>query len=71
MTRAILSAVKLNFTDAFKYHPMFWAIPVVYAYLFTDDGFFKHKWLNYTLLILIAAGFLINWLFYWNILSFP
>lgn len=62
MTRAILSALQFDFISAFKYHPMFWTMPFVLAYLTFDGKLFKNKKINNIILILIAIGFLINWL---------
>lgn len=61
MTRAMLAALRLDLNSAFRYHPMFWSIPVLYLYLLMDGGLFRTKWLDLTILIAIGAGFLINW----------
>lgn len=63
MTRALLSVLRLDFVSAFNYHPMFWSVPVVFAFLIFDGKIFKNKKLNYTVLSLIAVGFAINWAF--------
>lgn len=40
MTRAILSAIRLHFDEAFYYHPLFWLSPLmVFLYLF--EGYLK------------------------------
>ena len=31
MTRAWLSALSLNFEDAFFYHPLFWLVPIIFG----------------------------------------
>lgn len=61
MTRAYLALLKLDFTKAFSMHPMFWSVPILLVYYFLDGELFKVKWLNNAILILIFAGFFINW----------
>lgn len=43
MTRAILSALRLNFHQAFYYHPLFWMVPVAGIILLSQDHLSK-KW---------------------------
>lgn len=61
MTRAYFSLLKFDFAAAFSYHPMFWSVPIVYLYFLFDGKLLGKKYLDYTVLILIAIGFLINW----------
>lgn len=63
MTRAWLAVLKLDFSAAFTFHPMFWAIPILYLYVLFDAKLFKNKIINWTVFGLIAAGFLINYIF--------
>ena len=63
MTRAWLSFLQLDFASAFSYHPMFWSLPLLYLYLLYDGSLFQKKWLDRGILILIAIGFLLFWLF--------
>lgn len=62
MTRAIRSALQLDFVSAFRYHPMFWSVPLIFLFLFLDGGIFKNKKFNYVWLALIGIGFIINWI---------
>lgn len=62
MTRALISALKLDFKSAFSFHSMFWSIPLLLGYFFFDGKLFKPKILNRIIFIIIAAGFLINWI---------
>ena len=62
MTRAYTALLHLDFSEAFRMHPMFWSIPVLLVYYFKDFRLFKQKWLNNGILILIGAGFLIQWI---------
>ncbi len=60
MTRALLSALKLDFVSAFKLHPMFWSVPILYIFLLKNGNLFSEK-ADKIILLLIASGFLINW----------
>ena len=62
MTRAFLSALRFDFTAAFKYHFMFWSMPILYLYFLLDGKLFKHKKVDLAILIIIAIGFVVNWL---------
>lgn len=61
MTRAFLSAIKFDFIKAFKFHPMFWSVPILYLYFLFDGKLFKNKKVNMIVFIFIAIGFGINW----------
>lgn len=62
MSRAVFSVLKLDFAAAFSYHPMFWSLPILYLYFLYNGKLFDKKYLDYGILILIALGFLINWI---------
>lgn len=62
MTRAFIHLLQLDFAGAFRLHPMFWSVPILGLFYFTDGHLFQQKWLNRAVLILIAAGFFINWM---------
>lgn len=62
MTRAVLAALRLDLQGAFRYHPMFWSLPVLYLYFLSDNGLFPGKIWDKLLLWGIFGGFLINWL---------
>lgn len=62
MTRAIRSVLHLDFKTAFYYHPMVFSLPILAGYVFTDGCLFKHKIANYTILILIGAGFIFSYI---------
>ena len=51
MTRAVLSALKLDFKGAFEHNPMFWSIPLIYWSVITEMSPFKSKKLNNIFLI--------------------
>ncbi len=62
MTRAYLSALRLDFASAFRFHSMFWSIPILVLYYFTDWRLLGRKWLDNGVLIVIGVGFFANWL---------
>ena len=62
MSRAVWSVLRLNFKAAFSYHPMFWSVPVLYLYLLYDGRLIGKKYLDMAVLILIALGFVLNWI---------
>lgn len=64
MTRAVVSALRLDFYRAFYYHKMFWSLPILYAYFLFDGRIFKRKIIDILILSAIAVGFCVNWLFY-------
>ena len=62
MTRALISALQFKFAQAFTYHLMFWSVPILYLCFLLDGKLFKSKILNICFYVIIAIGFLINWL---------
>ena len=62
MTRAVISAIKLDFVSAYSYHKMFWSLPICALYFFCDGKPFKSKFINIAIIVIIGVGFLINWL---------
>lgn len=62
MTRALLNALRLDFSAAFAYHPMFWSVPVLYGYFLTDGRLLKHRLLNALTAAVIGAGFAVQWI---------
>lgn len=62
MTRAVLAALQLHFAEAFTLHPMFWSLPILVLYVLYDGQLWKNKIINRSVLVLLALGFLANWL---------
>ena len=62
MTRALIGAAQLRFAYAFQMHAMFWSVPVLYLYFLCDGRLFGRRPVNAAVLIIIAAGFLLNWI---------
>ncbi|MBR5246426.1 MAG: DUF2752 domain-containing protein [Clostridia bacterium] len=61
MTRALISALRLDFISAFQHHRMFWSLPILGLYVLFDGKLFKNKVINIGLLTLILVGFIVNW----------
>lgn len=62
LTRAFLSAFRLDFVSAFSHHFMFWSVPLLFVCFLLDGKLFKSKKINIVFYILILAGFIINWI---------
>ncbi|XYW69708.1 DUF2752 domain-containing protein [Oscillospiraceae bacterium LTW-04] len=62
MTRAIKSALALDWKSAFSYHPMVFSLPLVAGYILMNGRLLKHKGFNDFILVLIGAGFLVNYI---------
>ncbi len=62
MTHALLAALRLDFSTAFHLHPMFWSTPIIAAYILFEGKVFKKKAVNITVLSLIVAGFIVQYI---------
>lgn len=62
MTRAWKAALRLDIITAFRYHPMFWSVPVLMAYCLFDGKLLRPRWLNVGLLGLIVLGTVIHYI---------
>lgn len=58
MTRAYISLLKFDVLSAFRYHPMFWSMPLLYAYILFDLPIVSRK-IDNIILITIMLGFLL------------
>lgn len=57
MTKAVIFALQLNLVEAFKCHPMFWSIPILF-FIFLDDGtIFKNVQLKTQIQMIIIILF--------------
>ena len=68
MTRAWFAAFRLDFGRAFSMHPMFWSVPILVLYVLAEGKPLKNEKLNWTILGIILAGFMINYL--WKLMIF-
>ena len=62
MTRAWLAALRLDFPAAFRWHPMFWSIPLLAVYIVYDGKLFPNKAVNRLFWGTIFAGILVVYL---------
>lgn len=56
MGRAWLAALRLDFGQAFAYHPMFWAVPLVALFALYDFRLLPGRRSNGLVLALLALG---------------
>lgn len=63
MTRALKSALTLDFAKAFSYHWMFPALPVMYIYFLWEGRLFVNKRIDKVIWCVIGIGFLANWVY--------
>lgn len=61
MTRAYLALLRFDIRGAFEMHPMFWSVPILLVFYLFDGRVFSKEWINVAVLVLIFAGFLVNW----------
>lgn len=59
MSRAWLAALRLDAAAAFRYHPMFWSVPVLALLWLFDGKLLPRPWMNRMLLILLLTGLLV------------
>ncbi len=65
MTRAYIALLHLDIRRAFYFHAMFWSVPVLLLYVLFDGKLFSNAKINSGVLILIAAGFIVNYITKW------
>ncbi len=63
MSRAWVSALRLDLKAAFTYHPMFWSVPILVVFAFFDGKPLKSERLNRLVLTLILGGLPVCYLF--------
>jgi len=61
MTRAYLSLLRGDLMAAFAFHPMFWSVPLVYAYLMGEGELFGKR-MDGFFLWFTAVGFFLQWI---------
>lgn len=63
MTHAVVAALHFDLSLAFRYHPMFWSLPVIGALILTGGRPSKSGVVNTTLILLVFSGFVISYIF--------
>ena len=61
MLSACLAALRLDFREAFCFHPMFWSVPILALYVIFEGKLFKKKYVNILVITLIAIGFAVQY----------
>ena len=59
LSRAWLAALRLEFSAAFYFHPMFWSVPVLALFFLYDGELFRSRRFNRWCLGLMTAGWLV------------
>lgn len=62
MSRAWLAVLRLDLITAFRYHPMFWCVPVLVGLFIFDGQLLPGKSANNVLTGIIAAGVILTYL---------
>lgn len=61
LTTAAIAALRLDFSAAFQAHCMFWAVPILYGYIWFDGKISRNKRWNNGILLCLLGGFLVRW----------
>ena len=64
ITRAYLSLLSGDFLAAFKYHSLFWTVPIFFLFFWLDGKIFPKKWINLIVLIFLIALIIFRWIFF-------
>ena len=59
MSRAWLSALQLDFSQAVYYHPMFWCVPIIVLFAIYDWNLFNKRWINILILSILGVAFVV------------
>lgn len=59
MSRAWWAFLRLDIREAFRQHPMFWAVPVFFWLFWRDFRPFRRRWANVALLTGMVCAFLL------------
>lgn len=63
MARAWLAALRLDFAQAFRLHPMFWSVPVVAVFVLYDCSVFRNRHINAAIMTLLLIGLCVCYVF--------
>lgn len=56
LSRAWLAMLRLDLLSAFRYHPMFWSIPIFMLYFLFDGQLFRRKRWNIGIAAILIGG---------------
>lgn len=62
MGRAWLAVFRLDFGQAFQFHPLFWSVPVLAWLVLYDCRPFRKRWLNILTPAVLLGGLLVCYL---------
>lgn len=62
MTRALIRVLHFDIIGAFRYHMMFWSLPLLFWIFLFDGKITGNKRIDRGILIIIAIGFVANWI---------
>lgn len=62
MSRACLAALRLDFSAAMAFHPMFWSVPLLFLFVWKDGRLFKRPLCNWLFGGALLGGFVVCWL---------
>lgn len=62
-TRSVLCMLRLDFRQAWTYHPMYWSVFLIAALFIFEGDLFRNKKINIITIILLLAGFLCVWIY--------
>lgn len=62
MSRACLAALRLDFSTAMAFHPMFWSVPLLFLFVWKDGRLFKRPLCNWLFAGALLGGFVVCWL---------
>jgi len=62
LSRAWLAALRLDFPAAFRYHPIFWSVPLLILYYLRDGRLFRSRVLDLWILLLTIAGWVVTYI---------
>jgi len=62
MTRAAIAVLHLDFASAFRFHPMFWSVPILFGAVLFDGKITGFRWVDLFIFSGIGLGFAVHWL---------
>lgn len=62
MTRAWLAVLRLDISSAFRFHPMFWGVPVFILFALYDFHLIPVRWINIFIMAALGLGIIVCYL---------
>lgn len=67
MTRAVTALLRFDIKTAFMYHPMVFSLPIIFLYIVKNGRVFRSRALDGSVIGIICAGFVINYIVRLNV----